>query len=83
VNNTYKPDWLSPPGDTIADLIEELGWSHKDLANSMSFTEVEVSNLIKGTKPLTYDIAVKLVQLLGGTIEFWLKREANYRKGVL
>lgn len=23
----FEPDWLSPPGDTIADVLEERGWS--------------------------------------------------------
>ena len=28
----FRPDWVSVPGDTIADLLEERAWSQQDLA---------------------------------------------------
>lgn len=24
---TFTPDWVSPPGDTISDLLEECNWT--------------------------------------------------------
>lgn len=24
---SFSPDWVSPPGDTIADLLEEYDWT--------------------------------------------------------
>ena len=29
-NASFAPDWASPPGDTIADLIEERGWTQAE-----------------------------------------------------
>ncbi len=28
----FEADWLSPPGDTIADALEEQGWSQAEFA---------------------------------------------------
>ena len=38
-----------------------------------------MSQLISGKAPVTKDIAAQLAKILGGTKNFWLTREANYR----
>lgn len=79
VLQTFAPDWISPPGDTIADLIEERGWSQVDLAKRLGFTTKHVSLLINGKAPITEETALKLESVLGGSASFWLSREAQYR----
>jgi HTH-type transcriptional regulator / antitoxin HigA len=76
---TFKPDWVSPPGDTIADLLEEKDWSQAHLAEKLEYTSDHVSQLINGKSSITEEVAVKLAKVLGGTKTFWLNREANYR----
>lgn len=76
---TFAPDWISPPGDTIADLIEEREWSQVDLARRLGFTTKHVSLLINGKAPITEETALKLESVLGGSAGFWLSREAQYR----
>ncbi|MGA7933817.1 MAG: helix-turn-helix domain-containing protein [Kovacikia sp.] len=76
---TFAPDWVSPPGDTIADLIEEREWSQVDLARRLGFTTKHVSLLINGKAPITEETALKLESVLGGSAGFWLSREAQYR----
>jgi HTH-type transcriptional regulator / antitoxin HigA len=75
----FTPDWVSPPGDTILDLIEERGWTQAELAKRLGYTEKHTSQLING-KPLTVDAAFRLERVLSSNVEFWLAREANYRK---
>ncbi len=79
VLQTFTPDWISPPGDTIADLIEEREWSQVDLAKRLGFTTKHVSLLINGKAPITEETALKLESVLGGSASFWLSREAQYR----
>ena len=69
----------SPPGDTIADILEERGWSPEDLADKMGMTVAYIRLLLKGAAPITEGVAILLVQALGSTKEFWLKREEQYR----
>jgi HTH-type transcriptional regulator/antitoxin HigA len=79
VLQTFTPDWISLPGDTIADLIEEREWSQVDLAKRLGFTTKHVSLLINGKAPITEETALKLESVLGGSASFWLSREAQYR----
>lgn len=78
----FAPDWISPPGETIADLIEEREWSQVDLAKRLGFTPKHVSLLINGKAPITEDTALKLESVLGSSASFWLSREAQYRAKV-
>ena len=75
----FAPDWVSPPGDTIADLIEERDWTQVQLSERLGYTKKHVSQLINGKAPITEETALKLVKVLGSTEKFWLNREADYR----
>lgn len=78
--DAFAPDWASPPGDTILDLIEERGWTQIELADRLGYTEKHVSLLINGKVALTVDAALRLERVLGSSLDFWLNREANYQK---
>lgn len=80
LNAPFAADWVSPPGDTILDLIEERGWTQAELAKRLGYTEKHISQLINGKVPLTVDAAQRLARVLGSSVDFWLTREANYRK---
>lgn len=77
---TFTPDWVSVPGDTIADLLEERGWTQAELAKRTGFTNKHINLLIKGNAPIYEDTALKLERVLGSTARFWLAREAQYRE---
>lgn len=76
----FEPDWVSPPGATIADLLEERGWSQQEAAQRLDYSEKHVSQLINGKVPLTEDAAMRLSSVLGAPVGFWLTREAQYRE---
>lgn len=75
----FTPDWISPPGDTIADLLEERDWTQANLAKRLGYSRKHVSQLINGEATLGEDAALKLEKVLGGSASFWLQREAQYR----
>jgi len=76
----FAPDWVSPPGDTIADVLEERGWTQAELARRLGYTEKHVSQLINGKAAITEDTASRLERVLGSTAGFWLRKEATYRE---
>ena len=76
----FSPDWVSPPGDTILDLMEERDWSQVELARRLGFSTKHLNQLIKGKTSLTDDTALRLERVLGSTANFWLNREAKYRE---
>ncbi|MEE8058282.1 MAG: ImmA/IrrE family metallo-endopeptidase [Pseudomonadales bacterium] len=77
---TFSPDWASPPGDTILDLMEERDWNQAELANRLGFSPKHLNQLIKSKVSLTYDAAQKLERVLGSSVSFWINREAKYRQ---
>lgn len=76
----FAPDWVSPPGDTLLDILEERDWTQEELAQRLGYTPKHVNQLIKGKVPLTEDAAIRLERVVGSTVGFWLAREAKYRE---
>lgn len=79
LTDDFAPSWVSPPGETILDMAEERGWAQTKLAQRLGFTEKHTNQLINGKVPLSLDTAQRLERVVGGTVEFWLTREANYQ----
>ncbi len=78
----FAPNWVSPPGDTIADLLEEKGWTQAEFAQRCGYTTKHASLLINGKASITEDTALKLERVLGSSARFWLVREAQYRETI-
>lgn len=79
---TFNPDWIVPPGSTIADLLEEHGWTQTEFASRMDYTKKHVNLLIKGKCSITEDAAIKLERVLGSKVSFWLNLEVRYRESL-
>lgn len=79
ITRPFTPDWVSPPGDTILDLLEERDWTQGQLSERMGYTTKHISQLINGKAPINEETALKLERVLGSTAGFWLNREAQYR----
>lgn len=78
----FQPDWLSPPGETIADILEERSITEQDLGRAMEVSGDEIRGLLTGSKPVTPKAAQKLETVLGGSQEFWVARERRYREAL-
>lgn len=76
----FKPDWFSPPGDTILQLINERGISVRDFSEQLNFSVESAERLISGRIAVTRDIAQALTDVFGGSQNFWLNRERDYRE---
>lgn len=76
----FEPKWMSPPGDTILDILEEKNWTQSEFAHRAGYTEKQVSQLIRGKTAITEDTALGLERVLGGSARFWLALEAEHRE---
>ena len=36
---SFTPDWVSPPGDTIIDALEERDWTQSQFAERLGYTK--------------------------------------------
>ena len=73
---------LSPPGDTIQDMMDEWGLTIEEFSSRMGYDEFRMRLLISGHALLTDDIAEALVRVIGSTKEFWLNREKYYQEEI-
>jgi len=80
--HAFAPEWVSPPGETISDLLTERGWTQSDLAERTGFTRKHVNEVVQGKASVTSDTALRFEAVLGSTAGFWLRREANYREAL-
>jgi HTH-type transcriptional regulator / antitoxin HigA len=73
-------DFLSPPGDTIQEILDERGMKQTELAARMGRPREKINDVIKGREPVTIATAMQLEKVLGIPALFWMNREAQYRR---
>lgn len=78
--NEYRPDYVSPPGDTLAELLEEREMSQAELADRTGRPKKTINEIIQGKTAITPETALQLERVLGVPASFWLKREQQYRE---
>jgi len=82
IRNEYTPDEVSPPGESLADLLEERGMSQAELAQKTGYSEKSILEIIQGRAPITPEIAVKLEMVLEIPARFWNARQAQYQESI-
>jgi plasmid maintenance system antidote protein VapI len=75
----FVPRWASPPGDTIKDAIDEQRLDPRSLASALELPSDKFDAFLEGDIPLTIRLAERLVATIGGSIEFWMTRDGQYR----
>lgn len=78
--NDFEPDWASPPGETIADILEERGLPVAEFAEGLGRTSGYTRDLVHGREVITAEVARQLEAFLGGSAAFWMNRESQYRE---
>ena len=78
----FRPDWISPPGDTISDILEQSDMSKGEFSRRLGKAPEKTQDLLYGREPITLEIAEALESLIGGSAAFWMARERRYREGL-
>ena len=76
----YAPREVTPPGDTLRDLMEERALSQAELSRRLGRPAQAVNEIVAGKKVITEDTALELERVLQVPAQFWLVREARYRE---
>ena len=74
----FTPDYAVPPGETLADLLDERDMTQTELARRLGVSLKHVNQVIKGAAPISAELALGLEKVLGPSVS-WLKREAVYQ----
>jgi Zn-dependent peptidase ImmA (M78 family)/plasmid maintenance system antidote protein VapI len=74
----FIPDWFSKPGDSLRALMVRRGVDPHDVAERLQGGMATLRGLLDGSRAIDDSHADALAGALGGTVSFWLKRQANY-----
>lgn len=66
------------PGYYIKEYIDEMGFTKKGFACMLGITPITLNELVSGDRKLTTDIAYKLSELLGTSMEVWLNIQKTF-----
>lgn len=75
----FSPDWTSPPGETVADLLEERGMTQTELARRLGVSLKHANQVVNGSASISPDLALGLEKVLGPAASFWLTRDGQYQ----
>lgn len=73
----FDPDWRVPPGDLIAELLQELKLSVEDASGVVGF---DLHPLLTARPVALTEAMAEGLAKLRGTKEYWLRLEENYRR---
>lgn len=77
--NQYRPEIVSAPGETLAEMLADRGMSQAELAERMGRPKKTISEIIGGKSELMPETALQLERVLGVPASFWSNLERNFR----
>jgi addiction module HigA family antidote len=80
--NQYQPTEVSPPGETLLEVIQSIGMTQASLAERTGRPKKTINEIIKGKSELTPETAIQLERVLGVPASFWNNRERLYRENL-
>jgi addiction module HigA family antidote len=78
--NEYVPDQVSPPGETLLEVLDERGITQAELAERTGRPRKTINEIVKGKAAITPETALQLERALGVPASFWNNRESRYRE---
>lgn len=82
LRNEYDPDVVTPPGETLQDILEALGMTKAELGLRIGKTPKTIGEIVNNNAAITPDTAVALEKALGAPASFWNNRERRYRQSL-
>jgi len=80
MRSEHTPDYVSPPGETLEELLAEKGMSQIELAKRTGRRTKTINQIIKGIAPITPETAIQFERALGVPASFWNNRESRYQE---
>ena len=75
----FYSDLAVPPGEYLAEVLEEKGISQAELARRMGRPIPAINEIVKGDKAITSETALQLEQVLGVPAHIWAGLESQYQ----
>jgi HTH-type transcriptional regulator/antitoxin HigA len=75
----FQPDYAVPPGETIAELLDEVDMTQTELARRLAVSVKHANQIINGAASISAELALGLEKVFGISADFWLNRESHFR----
>ncbi len=75
---SFIPDSVTPPGDTLREMIEHAGMTQVELAERTGLDKKTVNLIVQGKAPVTQETALALESVFGLPARFWMALETQY-----
>jgi HTH-type transcriptional regulator / antitoxin HigA len=82
IRNQYSPIDVSPPGETLEEVLELRAMSQAELADRTGRPKKTINEIIKGKAAITPETAIQFERVLGIPANFWIMREQNYQEAL-
>jgi addiction module HigA family antidote len=66
------------PGEFLAEILEELGLSQAAFARVVGVSPMRISHVIRGSRPVTAELALLFGRALDQSPQYWLNLQADY-----
>jgi addiction module HigA family antidote len=66
------------PGEYLAEILTECGVSQARFARAAGVSPMRVSHVVRGSRPVTAELALLFGKALGQTAEYWLNLQTAY-----
>jgi addiction module HigA family antidote len=66
------------PGEFLAEILEGLGMSQAAFSRAIGVSPMRVSHVIKGSRPVTAELALLFGRAFDQTPQYWLNLQADY-----
>jgi len=76
----YRPRIVSPPGETLQELLDEINLSQAEFAERTGHSQKTINEIIKGKAPISQETSLNFEKVLGTSATFWNTREQHYRE---
>lgn len=78
IANHIVPGDIFHPGEHLSDELTERGFTQKAFAEQIGVMPNVLSELIRGKRNFTPELAVKIEKALGIDAEFWMRLQVRY-----
>jgi addiction module HigA family antidote len=66
------------PGEFLAETLQELEISQAQFARAIGVSPMRISHVVKGTRPVTAELALLFGRALGQSPQYWLNLQTAY-----
>lgn len=69
---------LVHPGELLREILDDRGMSQAELARAIDVSPMRISHIVRESRPVTADLALRLGHAFGQSPQFWMNLQIDY-----